>query len=111
MSYKFSGSVLKDLRIYFGKWKPHKYLFEGPVAVKYSSASIANNIKNAALKAGIKKNITPHMLKHSFATHLLENGTDLRNIQALLGHNSLKTTEIYTHVAASAFNKIKNLLD
>jgi integrase/recombinase XerD len=106
-----SNTVLQDLRRYYLQYKPQKYLFEGPHNEKYSSTSIASIIKNAAEKAGIKKNVTPHMLRHSFATHLLENGTDLRNIQALLGHNSLKTTEIYTHVAATSFNKIKNLLD
>ena len=112
-----SNTVLQDLRRYYLQYKPQEYLFEGPHKEKYSSTSIASIIKNAAEKAGIKKNVTPHMLRHSpasageFATHLLENGTDLRNIQVLLGHNSLKTTEIYTHVAASSFNKIKNLLD
>ena len=106
-----SNTVLQDLRRYYLQYKPQEYLFEGPHNEKYSSTSIASIIKNSAEKAGIRKNVTPHMLRHSFATHLLENGTDLRNIQALLGHNSLKTTEIYTHVAASSFNKIKNLLD
>ena len=106
-----SNTVLQDLRRYYLQYKPQKYLFEGPHNEKYSSTNIARIIKNAAEKAGIKKNVTPHMFRHSFATHLLENGTDLRNIQVLLGHNSLKTTEIYTHVATSSFNKIKKLLD
>ncbi|MCG8305878.1 MAG: tyrosine-type recombinase/integrase [Cytophagales bacterium] len=101
-----SNTVLQDLRRYYLQYKPQKYLFEGPHKEKYSSTSIASIIKNSAEKAGIKKNVTPHMLRHSFATHLLENGTDLRNIQALMGRNSLKTTEIYTHVAATSFNKV-----
>ena len=63
------------------------------------------------MKITISKTVTPHMLKGSFAIHLLENGTDLRYIQELLGHNSSKTTEVYTHVAKNNFNKIKNPLD
>lgn len=106
-----STNVLKDLRKYFLKWTPKTYLFEGQDGGLYSATSVANIVRQAARKAGIKKGVTPHILRHSFATHLLENGTDLRSIQALLGHNSLKTTEIYTHVAVSTFDKIKNLLD
>ena len=112
----------KILREYYKKYKPHNYLFEGMNGGKYSTTSVANILKKAALKAGLQKNVTPHMLRHSFATHLLEQGTDLRYIQKLLGHNSSKTpirffkitgqaNEIYTHVSTKAIVKIKNPVD
>jgi len=104
-------SMLEDLRAYFREWRPREWLFESPDGRQYSATSVEKIVKRAAGKAGVKKNVTPHMLRHSFATHLLENGNDLRVIQTLLGHNSLKTTEIYTHVAINTFDKVKNLLD
>jgi len=106
-----SKNVLEDLRAYFKEYKPKKWLFEGAKRDQYSGASVAKIIKRACHKAGIKRNVTPHILRHSFATHLLENGTDLRYIQTILGHSSSKTTEIYTHVAINTFNQIKNPLD
>jgi site-specific recombinase XerD len=106
-----SENVLKDLRLYFKQWRPVEYLFESPNRGKYSANSVGKIVVNAAKKAGIRKSVTAHTLRHSFATHLLEAGTDLRYIQLLLGHNSTKTTEIYTHVAKSSFDSIKNPLD
>ena len=106
-----SKTVLKNLRAYYRQCKPKMYLFESPNHEKYSPNSVGKIVSAAALKAGIRKRVSPHTLRHSFATHLLENGTDLRYIQLLLGHNSTKTTEIYTHVARSSFDSIKNPLD
>ena len=106
-----SENTLHILRNYYKIYKPKVYLFEGATGGKYSPTSVANILKKAALKAGIRKRVSPHMLRHSFATHLLEQGTDLRYIQELLGHNSSKTTEIYTHVSKKAINKIRNPID
>ncbi|MCF7888991.1 MAG: tyrosine-type recombinase/integrase [Victivallales bacterium] len=106
-----SDNLLKLLRKYYKEHRPKKYLFEGQNGGKYSSTCVANILKKASLKTGIRKNVTPHMLRHSFATHLLEQGTDLRYIQELLGHERSKTTEIYTHVSKKAIDKIKNPID
>jgi len=104
-------SVLDDLRVYYKAYLPRVYLFESTVkGVKYSSSSVLKIVTNAAYRAKIKERVTPHMLRHSFATHLLESGVDIRYIQQLLGHNSTKTTEIYTHVTTNKFADIKDLL-
>lgn len=104
-------TVLENLRTYYKEYRPVSYLFEGKPGVQYSASSVRQIVKRAAHQAGIKKNVTPHTLRHSFATHLLEQGTDLRYIQSLLGHNNSKTTELYTHIAINHIKTIKNLLD
>jgi site-specific recombinase XerD len=106
-----SPKVLKNLRLYFKLHKPKVYLFEGPNAKRYSAESVLKIVKNAAKKAKIRMVITPHILRHSFATHLLEAGVDLRYIQVLLGHSSTKTTEIYTQVAINNINAIKSPIE
>lgn len=106
-----SQKVLDDLRIYFRQYRPEVFLFEGEEGVKYSATSVLAIINNASKKAKIIKKISPQILRHSFATHLLENGTDLRNIQTLLGHSSSKTTEIYTQVALKNIQRIKSPID
>lgn len=106
-----SEKMLVELRDYFKVYYPKEYLFEGQKGGKYSSESLLNVVKQAAVKSGIHTRVTPHVLRHSFATHLIESGTSIRFIQQLLGHNSIKTTEIYTNVSTGYFNEIKNPLD
>ncbi|MBE9468142.1 MAG: tyrosine-type recombinase/integrase [Bacteroidetes bacterium] len=99
------------LREYYKTYKPKNYLFEGSKGGKYSRTSIQKILKKAVLKAKIPKRVTIHTLRHSFATHLLEKGVNLRYIQNLLGHASPKTTEIYTRVSTIGISEIKNPID
>ena len=93
-------NLFESLEKYYRRWRPAVYLFEGSVPGKaYSASSLQKIVKDSALKAGIKKNISPHVLRHSFATHMLERGVNLKRLQLLLGHNSMKTTSIYLHLA------------
>lgn len=93
-------------------YKPEKWLFPGGKEGSYlTERSVERIFENACDKARIRTNATVHTLRHSFATHLLEGGTDLRYIQELLGHSSSKTTEIYTHVTERKLSNIKSPLD
>ncbi|MCD4760149.1 tyrosine-type recombinase/integrase, partial [archaeon] len=87
------------------------FLFKSMRKKKYDSATIRKIIKNAKEKARIEKNISPHTLRHSFATHLIENGYSVSEVQALLGHKSPETTFVYVHAATSNFIKVKSPLD
>ncbi|MDF3079168.1 MAG: tyrosine-type recombinase/integrase [Sphingobacteriaceae bacterium] len=107
-----SGKITELLRAYYKTYKPKVWLFEGQTAnVQYDERSLASVLKQALAKAKINKPVTLHWLRHSYATHLLEAGTDLRYIQELLGHSSSKTTEIYTHVSTQSIKLIKSPFD
>lgn len=107
-----SAKLLTLLREYYKAYRPQQWLFEGQKAgSRYSATSLQSVLKHAAAKAGIGKPVTLHWLRHSYATHLLEAGTDLRYIQELLGHNSSRTTEIYTHVSIRNLQNIQSPFD
>jgi site-specific recombinase XerD len=104
-------SILAQLRTYFVAYKPKKYLFEGQYGDQYSIRSAQKVFSDALQKAKINKKVGIHGLRHSFATHLLEAGTDISFIQQLLGHNDLKTTLRYTHVSKKTIKSIQSPLD
>jgi len=103
-------SLLPVLREYYKEYSPKNWLFEGQKGKKYSPTSVLRTIKKSARLAGIKKRVYPHILRHSYATHFLEQGIDIRYIQEWMGHETIKTTEQYTHVAQTNKN-FKNPLD
>jgi site-specific recombinase XerD len=105
------NNLLVLLRRYFKEYKPKEYLFEGQKKSKYSDSSIRKILNKALSATKITKPITVHSLRHSFATHLLENGTDIRIIQKLLGHKSINTTLTYTRVAETTLQNVKSPLD
>ena len=106
-----ADSFLPLLSNYYNSYKPIIYFVEGQNGGKYSAESIRSFLRKSCKKAGIRKLVTPHTLRHSYATHLLENGVDLRYIQTLLGHSKPETTMIYTHVQRKDLMEIQNPLD
>lgn len=111
--YTLFSQQLHDLyQAYLKEYKPKVYVFEGTVAGRqYSFTSMSAILKNLAKAAGIKRDVHLHMLRHSFATHLLEDGKDIRYLQELLGHRSIKTTERYTHIVSDALETVSSPLD
>ncbi|MFN5149296.1 MAG: tyrosine-type recombinase/integrase [Flavobacteriia bacterium] len=106
------NKIIQQLREYYLLYRPKYWLFEGQSAgEQYSAKSLQNILKLSVSKSGISKPVTLHWLRHSYATHLLESGTDLRYIQELLGHSSSRTTEIYTHVSTHEIKKIISPFD
>jgi integrase/recombinase XerD len=103
-------NILPLLEKYYRKYYPKEFLFEGAKGGKYSSTSLSKLLKAAAFRAGIQKEITLHTLRHSCATHMLENGVNLRYIQEILGHNDPKTTQIYTHVTNDSLLRVESPL-
>ena len=108
----FSSFLHQLLKVYLQRYQPRQYVFEGTKpGIKYSTTSMAAVLKKMARAAGIQRKVHLHMLRHSFATHLLEDGRDIRYVQELLGHRSLKTTERYTHIINDALTTVSSPFD
>lgn len=104
-------SALELLRSYYNTYRPQEWLFEGQYGGQYNSGSVQKVFKRAMKTAKIRKTIGIHGLRHSYATHLLESGTDIRFFQELLGHNNIETTQIYTHISTQSVSNVKSPLD
>ena len=106
-----SAKLLEILRAYYKSYQPRIYVFEGPKGGRYSSSSASQMLQRSAKRAGISCKITLHSLRHSFATHLTNKGVNIQYLQEILGHNSPKTTMIYTHLSGKDISKIRSPLD
>lgn len=106
-----SPVLLKELRVYYKAYRPSYWLFEGQEGGQYTTTSIQAVFRRAVRASGINPWATVHTLRHSFATHLLQSGTNLRMIQVLLGHNRSTTTEIYSHILAISNKNVQSPLD
>jgi site-specific recombinase XerD len=104
-------SKVTQLREYYKEYKPAEFLFEGQTKKFYSARSIQAILKNALIKCRILKQITVHSLRHSYATHLIEQGTDISIIRKILGHKDIRTTLLYTQISAAQLTKINNPFD
>lgn len=107
-----SPTLLAVLREYFRQYRPGRWLFYGSEReLPIPARSVQKMIEHQARRAGLQRRVSPHVLRHSFATHLLDHGTSVRHIQELLGHRSLKTTLIYTHVTQRSLDRVVSPLD
>ena len=106
-----SKPFINKLEEYRIAYQPEKWLFEREAGVQFSESIVSKKLKEIAHEAGITKRAYPHLFRHSFATHLIEQGTDLKIIKELLGHENIKTTEMYVHIADTYKSKIKSPLD
>lgn len=103
-------TLLDLMRLYFKQYRPNEYLFNGQNSLKYSERSIAQFLQAYATRAGINKRVYPHLIRHCYATHLHEGGIDLSIIQKLLGHGSIKTTQVYSHISHNHISQIQTPL-
>lgn len=108
--FMISANLSDELKSFMdGKGKDYEYVFSSNAPL--TTRNIQKILKGAKIRAGIDKKATPHSLRHSFATHLLEGGTDIRMIQTMLGHSSLSTTQVYTHISSEQIKRVKNPFD